>query len=120
MLYYEDLIIDTEQTIHDLLKWIGVEWDSDILNYFKNKKNDSLTPKSELWQHSKTLEAPDRNRIDAFLKELSPAELKAVELTCFKDLKYLRKRVDINISLFQGVPLLLKAITKKMKNKLTV
>jgi hypothetical protein len=109
---YEHFIRQPAREIEKLLDWLGVEYDERVLDYASRAKEASGTPNSELWQHSKTLEAPDASRIDAYLGELSNQELKAVELGCFKELKHRGYEVKITWSHIIAGRLLLRAYCK--------
>ena len=91
---------------------------SEVFSYFHTNNDNILTPESELWQHGKTREAPDTSRIDAFQKELSNAEIKAIELLCYRDINSISGNNKIGISFLKGIPMIIEALATKIGEKM--
>lgn len=77
-LRYHDLISDMENTLRPLCEWLGLPFDEKMLTYYES----SDTPEKEMWQHSLTKAPPKRERLAAYLDELSETEVRCINYLC--------------------------------------
>ncbi|WP_417690104.1 sulfotransferase family protein [Roseibium sp.] len=80
---YWDLIVNTEQVLRTLCTWLEVPFDPNILEYYKTAD----TPEKELWQHSLTRQPPSKERLSAYLEELTPVEIACINFLCRDHIK---------------------------------
>jgi hypothetical protein len=65
---FEDLILDTERTCREIVAFLGVEFDLDMLNYFNLNAKLGLEPKETLDWKKKTLSPIDKNVVGRHTK----------------------------------------------------
>jgi len=70
---YEDLVSDTENQLKRLCKFIGEDFSSEMLNYYK-KSADSI-PDSRKGQHYNADSPPKTDRVAAWKKEMTPKNI---------------------------------------------
>jgi hypothetical protein len=86
MVRYEDLILNTRNTINKLLDILGLDIDDSIFEYYKKEIFGVTEPMShQLWK-AKLTEAPDKNNIGKFEAFLSPVELGTIHTLFHKNL----------------------------------
>ncbi|MFW2439046.1 MAG: sulfotransferase family protein [Arenicellales bacterium] len=119
-LFFHDLIQNIDETTARLSDWLNIDHHDLMLSYFKLNNEKKLTPDSELWQHKKTMEAPDRKRIDAFKNELDSSELRAVELLFKNEINRFSGVIEIQSISLKGVPLILKSFGTRAIKKFLI
>lgn len=119
-LSYESLVSEFKDSVAKLIDWIGVPESAEVYDYYKENKGQTLTPSSEMWQHSLTRQVPQNSRIEAFRTELNTAELKAVELFSIKSINNFEKKFLMNFSHLKGVPFIVRATSRHIGDKLAV
>ena len=88
-LNYSDLVSNFEPTIAAVLSFIGVDFNTDVLDYDRNARSNTLTPQSEMYLHARTLQKPDPARLFAFRDALTVQEQAALESLSAGDMKSL-------------------------------
>ena len=84
MIRYEELILNTTHTIHNLLEALGLDKDDSIFDYYKKEIFGVTEPISHKPWKVKLAEAPDRDNIRKFEKFLAPTELERIH-SLFKE-----------------------------------
>lgn len=84
---YEDLISKTQHCIKEIVNFLGIPYEADIINFYK----DDLTQKNSLMQDSwsnlsKEVIPDNKNK---YLNELTTDEIKAIEKICFYEMNRL-------------------------------
>lgn len=104
-IWYEDLVGNFETTTTQIMKFLNLEPHENLLDYHLEARKMDFTPEKERWQHSKTLEAPDRSRTNAFVSELTNLEISTLEAICGNELRYfgLRSKVGLKYVGFWGI-----------------
>jgi len=87
--HYEDLVTNSEQTMREICKFIGIDFHSDMLNS-KGLKVPKFTQK----QHSLVGEQPKQSRVTAWRESLSPREIEIFESLTHDLLRYLGYELD--------------------------
>lgn len=77
-LRYEDLILDTKNTLKKLCDFLNIEFSKKLLNYYINGSKTNLEPKETLDWKTKTKEKPDTSKVNRFKSELSIAILNEI------------------------------------------
>ena len=65
---FEDLVLDTEKTCREIVVFLGVQFDSDMLNYFNLNAELGLEPKETLDWKKKTLSPIDKSVVGRHAK----------------------------------------------------
>lgn len=72
---YENLILQTEETLTKLCDFLSVPFDTNMLRYFDINKALQLEPNETMDWKMKTLQAPDPTNIGRYKNILSPEEI---------------------------------------------
>ena len=78
--YYEDLVNEPERTLKCVCKLIGIKYTSKMLNY-QNTGNKEYR-KYHNSAHSNLKKSPQKDRINAWKKELTKREIQIIENVC--------------------------------------
>lgn len=76
---YSDLVANFELTIRRIIRFLGLDFHPDILEYHTYAQQNDLTPKLEMHLHSLTLKKPEPARLYAFRDSLSDVEQASLE-----------------------------------------
>lgn len=82
MVRYEDLIKKTGSTLAEIMKFLGLEFHNEMLQYFEYAKQNNLTPDAEMALHRLTIKQPDPSRLTAYREALLPWEQANIEMGC--------------------------------------
>ena len=106
---YEDLILNTIDTLKNVCKFIDLSWDSSILEYYKpaedrlreikmdiipSNGDGVITAKERLAQYVMTANPPEPSRIGRWRKEMTVSERKSFEAIAGTMLRELGYDVD--------------------------
>lgn len=80
LIKYEDVVTQTYETLLRICGFLEIEYDEQMLNYYKATGENNQEPNETLDWKRKTLEKPDNNRIKRYLKDLT-----TVEITTFNE-----------------------------------
>lgn len=85
---YEDLILNTKETLLSICEFLKIAFDEQMLNYYNVSSENKQEPNETLEWKKKTLESPDNNRIKRYLKDLNESDIKAFNQVALESLKY--------------------------------
>ena len=86
---YEDLVRKPSVQLAKICKWIGVDFQESMLDFYQQNAALGLVPPSQIMWHPNTLEPVETKRINAWQDELSISELETIELMNWKNLENL-------------------------------
>jgi hypothetical protein len=89
LVYYEDLVRDPSAQLAKICKWVGVDFQESMLEFYQKNAELGLVPVSQMVWHPNTLEPVGSDRINAWQDELSVTELETIELMNWKNLEQL-------------------------------
>jgi hypothetical protein len=75
LIKYEDVVTQTYETLLSICRFLEIEFDEQMLDYYKATGDNNQEPNETLDWKRKTLEKPDNNRIKRYLKDLTPVEI---------------------------------------------
>jgi hypothetical protein len=78
-LRYEDLVTNTDGTLHAICGFLGEEWDPMMLEYHRLNREQHLEPQELLAWKSKTLQRVDNRQIGKFRKILTAEQIRIFE-----------------------------------------
>ena len=84
---YEDIITDTKVKLSRVSKFIGVEYEDSMLEYYKHSTAKKCEPKETLDWKRKTLEKPDPSKINRYERDLSAEQIEQYNYIASKILK---------------------------------
>lgn len=90
---YEDLIKNLEEQCKVICDFLNLEFEGNMLNYYKLNKKHALEPEQTLAWKKKTLKSPDRLKIGKYKKLLSEEEISIFNSIAQKTLKQYRYEV---------------------------
>lgn len=73
---YEDLILNTMETLVRCTSFLNVDFSDQMLNYFKNSDVKKIEPIATIDWKRKTMEKPDKNRVKRYLTDLDDKQQK--------------------------------------------
>lgn len=68
---YEDLVVNPENELRKICKFIGEKYDERMLNYYLKNRNEEQEPREFLKWKQKTLDPPSDDRVGVYKNELS-------------------------------------------------
>lgn len=84
---YENLTSNTENTLKQILKFLGFEYEDKILDFYKDKLTQNNAAKVGAWNN---LARPIiKNNSNKFLSELTKVEISYIEKICYFEMKHL-------------------------------
>ncbi|MCC3416491.1 MAG: sulfotransferase [Microcoleus sp. PH2017_29_MFU_D_A] len=86
---YEDLVREPSAQLAKICKWVGVDFQSSMLDFYQKNADSGLVPPNQMVWHPNTLEPVGSDRINAWQDELSVSELETIELMNWKNLEKL-------------------------------
>ncbi|MEG3841294.1 sulfotransferase [Microcoleus sp. herbarium14] len=86
---YENLVSEPSAQLAGICKWLGVDFQESMLDFYQKNAQLGLVPPSQIIWHPNTLEPVAINGINAWQDELSLAELETIELMNWKNLEKL-------------------------------
>lgn len=86
---YEDLVREPSAQLAKICKWIGVDFQESMLEFYQKNAESGLVPRSQMVWHPNTLEPVGVKGINAWQDELSFSELETIELMNWKNLEKL-------------------------------
>jgi hypothetical protein len=90
-LRYEDLISNTPLELEKILNFFGLNFESDILNFYKDELTKENSKTQHAWNNlSKSVMSENSNK---FLNELSEIEVQVIEKICYFEMKQLNYSV---------------------------
>lgn len=87
LIKYEDLIIDSRNTLANFCDFLGIEFDHKMLDYYKPSVRDKSEPKETLDWKKKTLEKPDLKRIGRYSCDLKKKQIELFNNIALPSLK---------------------------------
>ncbi|WP_293125317.1 sulfotransferase [Microcoleus sp. bin38.metabat.b11b12b14.051] len=89
LVYYEDLVREPSVQLAKICKWLGVDFQESMLEFYHKNAAEGLVPPSQIMWHPNTLEPVGIKGINAWKDELSLAELETIELMNWQNLEKL-------------------------------
>ncbi|MEG5211554.1 MULTISPECIES: sulfotransferase [unclassified Microcoleus] len=86
---YEDLVREPSAQLAEICKWLGVDFQEAMLDFYQKNAAEGLVPPSQIMWHPHTLEPVGVKGINAWQYELSFSELETIELMNWKNLEKL-------------------------------
>jgi glycosyltransferase involved in cell wall biosynthesis len=86
---YEDLVREPSAQLAKICKWVGVDFQESMLEFYQKNAELGLVPVNQMVWHPNTLEPVGSDRINAWQDELSVTELETIELMNWKNLEKL-------------------------------
>ena len=83
---YEDLILDTDDTLHQIHKFLGLPYSEAALNWQEHVKDK--VPGREQKIHGKLSRAPRASDVDRWRRDLTPRQLFIVEAFLHRELRF--------------------------------
>jgi hypothetical protein len=91
-LHYEDFILNTEDSLHQICDFLNVEFEPAMLEYYQTGTAEYSGYYAQI--HEKLNQAPDKSRIEAWRKHLSPTQIAVVEAVCADKIRVLGYTLD--------------------------
>ncbi|MFE8073397.1 sulfotransferase [Marinobacteraceae bacterium S3BR75-40.1] len=92
LLRYEDLTTNTEAEVRTILEFLGVPYDEEVFDFYKNEIIQKNAAKQKAWDNlSRGIMNNNSNKYQA---ELRPDEIKAVEAICRFEMNHLGYKTD--------------------------
>jgi hypothetical protein len=91
-LHYEDFILNTEDSLHQICDFLNVEFEPAMLEYYQTGTAEYSGYYAQI--HEKLNQAPDKSRIEAWRKHLSPTQIAVVEAVCADKMRVLGYTLD--------------------------
>jgi len=79
LIRYEDLLLKTVETLKKVCAYLGVEYHPDMLDYYVNNLRHRQEPADFLQWKEKTLQPPDINNVEKYMRILSRQEIELFE-----------------------------------------
>lgn len=76
---YEDLVSIPQSTIKDVCEWLGVQFESVMLEYYQQNKQKKLEPELTIGWKKRTLQPISSNTVRRYSRMLSEKEIKVFE-----------------------------------------
>lgn len=76
---FEDLILNPVETLTQVCKFIGIDFEEQMLNYYSLTEKDGLEPEEFLQWKGKNKKPLLKEEVDRFKRELSPKEITTFE-----------------------------------------
>lgn len=76
-LKYESLITDTEQELKNICRFLEIDFNKEMLNYYLHNKDNQDEPRELIDWKKKTMEKPDATNSGKYKNELLPEEIKS-------------------------------------------
>jgi hypothetical protein len=89
LVFYEDLVREPSSQLAEICKWLGVDFQESMLDFYQKIAAEGLVPPNQMVWHPNTLEPVGIKGINAWLDELSFSELETIELLNWKNLEKL-------------------------------
>jgi len=83
---YEDLVLETEQTVKGVCDFLNIDYEHGMLNWRGTMKGK--IPAREAYIHKKIARQPEKSDVFRWKSEMSKRELLVVESFIYNDLKY--------------------------------
>lgn len=84
---YEDLVSETENTLIDVCSFLDLEYNEEMLTYYKSNRANQDEPKTTLDWKKKTLEKPDADNVGKYMSKLSTEEINQFNTVAFDALE---------------------------------
>ncbi len=81
------MVTNPEATLSRLCEGIGEPYDAGMLNYHEVNRRSGLEPPAFLDWKAKTLEPPQPDRVDRYLRDLEPGEIATIEAATREELE---------------------------------
>lgn len=82
-LAFEDLVRNPEKVLAEICHWLGVTYDSEMLNYYKINRGINLEPSETIDWKKKTLEPLDIDVVGRYMSQLQQDEIKYINYRCY-------------------------------------
>lgn len=80
MIFYEDLVHETEKTIRQVLRFVGEAYDENCLKFYQLNQEKELIPKERMEKyHENTIKPIQKNTIGAYKSNMSSLESKIID-----------------------------------------
>ena len=89
LISYEDLVREPSAQLAEICKWLGVDFQESLLDFYQKNAQSGLVPPSQIMWHPNTLEPVGVKGINAWQDELSFSEVETIELMNWKNLEKL-------------------------------
>jgi hypothetical protein len=89
LVYYEDLVREPSVQLTKICKWLGVDFQDSMLEFYQKNAELGLVLPSQVVLNPNTFRSIDIERINAWQNELSFAEVETIELMNRKNLEKL-------------------------------
>jgi len=89
LVYYEDLVREPSVQLTKICKWLGVDFQDSMLEFYQKNAELGLVLPSQVVLNPNTFKSIDIKRINAWQNELSLAEVETIELMNRKNLERL-------------------------------
>jgi predicted metal-dependent hydrolase len=73
---YEDLIEQSQRVLRDICHFLGLKYNSQMLNYYKRNQADEIEPKETLDWKKKTLRKPDKRNVGKYKDILEEEDIR--------------------------------------------
>lgn len=90
---YEDLVVDPEGQLTALCEYIGFEFDSNMINFWKHNRSISLEPKETMYWKKKTTNPIDATSVGRYRSTLTNDEVNEFQSIANKALKLFRYQI---------------------------
>lgn len=89
LVFYERLVEEPSAQLIEICKWLGVNFQETMLNFYQKNIELNLVPPNRAVFHPNTFKPIDRERIDNWQSKLSIAEIEAIQMISGENLKKL-------------------------------
>lgn len=84
---YEDLVTSPRKTLSGICKWLGLEFDPQMLRFNEKNKAECLEPETTLDWKRRTLDPVTSNRAGRYLRDLTIEQGAGIEATAGEEMK---------------------------------
>ena len=84
---FEDVVSEPAATLARLCDGIGEPYDPGMLDYHEINRRTALEPKEFMGWKAKTLEPPQPDRVDRYLRDLEPEQIATIEAAAREELE---------------------------------
>lgn len=71
---YEDLVSDPESNVSWICEWLGVDYESQMLNFYSSNKKNGLEPEETLAWKKRTMTPISSDTVGRYMQQMSKAE----------------------------------------------
>ena len=115
-IHYENLILDPELSIRQLCDWLGIKFESKMLEFYQENLDKKLVPRDRLSWHYNTLKPIKAELANSWKDELSIEELINIEFLNRKNMKIMgyKSHQSWSVMIFLKVLIVVKQFCKKL------